>query len=202
MPALALSLGLPFRSTGGGAAAGPPATPTGFTATAQESAILLGWDAQSEADTFEIYFSAENVFGTAVQLTSEATGTSEPHNADDGIQFGEKYYYWLRAINGAGVSGWTDGSASSVTARSFVTVNNNSRNVTTPTGTWTFGTILFAQNATPTGITINKSSVIREYDGVGWLNLDTFEYDDAVSLDGAFTVTKTGAAYTFWDTEP
>jgi len=205
MPALALSLGLPFRSTGGAAAAGPPGDPTGFTATAGNQLITLTWDSQPAADTFEIYFSTTNDFGTASQLTDTPTGTGFVHNYAAGIHPGEKYYYWIRAINGAGKSDWSDGSTSSVTARSYVTVTPPaaSVNLTTPTGSWTIGTIIFSQTTLPSGLTINYSSIIREYDGTGWLNLDTFEYEDGVSVSGAFTITKaSGAAFTFWDTEP
>lgn len=201
MPALALSLGLPFRSTGGGGAAGPPATPTGFTATAQESEIDLAWDAQPEADNFDVYYGLTNDQGSSTILLTGYVGTSYTFGASDSIQPGEKYYFWISATNGAGTSGY----AGSVTARSYVTVTPPaaSVNLTTPTGSWTIGTIIFSQTTLPSGLTINYSSVIREYDGTGWLNLDTFEYEDGVSVSGAFTLTKaSGAAFTFWDTEP
>lgn len=202
MPALGLALGLPFRSTGGGGGTvGPPSDPTGFTATAGNQLITLTWDSQPAADTFEIVYSLENTLLTAVSLAAGITGTSFTFDSGESIQAGEKYYFWIQATNGAGTSGY----AGSVTARSYVTVTPPaaSVNLTTPTGSWTIGTIIFSQTTLPSGLTINYSSVIREYDGTGWLNLDTFEYEDGVSVSGAFTLTKaSGAAFTFWDTEP
>lgn len=181
--------------------AGPPATPTGFAATEGNQLITLTWDSQPAADTFEIVYSTSNTFGTAVSLAAGITGTSFTFDSGESIQVGEKYYFWIQATNGAGTSGY----AGSVTARSYVTATPPaaSVNLTTPTGSWTIGTIIFSQTTLPSGLTINYSSVIREYDGTGWLNLDTFEYEDGVSVSGAFTLTKaSGAAFTFWDTEP
>jgi len=206
MPALALSLGLPFRSTVGGGAAGPPATPTGFTATAGNQLITLTWDAQISADTFEIYFSTTNDFGTATQLTDTTTGTGFVHNTAAGIHPGEKYYYWIRAINGAGKSDWSDGSTSSVTARSYVTLAHTaSANLTTPTGTWTLGTLFFGSSPgfLPNGVSLSVggNSYIR-FDG-DWYDASTEELANDVSISGAFTLANnSGVSITIWNGEP
>jgi hypothetical protein len=178
-----------------------PDTPAGFTATPGNQFTTLSWDAQAEADTFTINYSLTNDFGTSTELTAAATGTEFTHSAGEGIVVGERYYYWIQAVNNVGASDFS----TSVVARSFVTLTppNASVNLVTPSGTWTFGTIIFAATAVPTGFTINKDLVFVEYDGTGWLNLDTFEYDDAVSISGAFTNLKgSGDPYTFWNTEP
>ena len=203
MTALGLALGLPFRPMGGGAD-GPPSVPTGFAATSQESEIDLSWDAQPEADTFEIYASTTNIFGTATQLTDAATGTSFTHNTGNGIQVGEKYYYWLRAINASGTSDWTAGSASSVTARSFVTIaDSNSELLTTPFGTWTVGSIIFSTVSLPVGLEISANDTFYVWTGTIWLDQNTFGNGGSDSITGAFTViNSSGASYTFWNTEP
>ena len=200
MPALALSLGLPFRSTGGAAAPVPPGTPTGFTATAAESAIELSWDAQPEADTFEIVFSLEDNFGAAASLASGVTGTSFTHDAGESIQVGEKYYYWLRAVNAGGESDY----AARATARSFVTLTSTAnRNFTTPAGTWTLDTVLFGNTSTPVGINISFGG--NDYSSVGdgtWENANTSEIENP-SISGAFQISKSlGGNFTFWDAEP
>lgn len=207
MPALALSLGLPFRSTGGAAAAppGPPGDPTGFTATAGNQLITLTWDALPGADTFEIYSSITNIFGTATQLTDTATGTGFVHNTAAGIQPGEKYYYWIRAINGEGKSAWSDGSTSSVTARSYVTLANSAnRNLTVPSSdSWTLETILFGSVAVPDLINILEDGV--EYVSIsgGWLDVNTESPAVGVPVVGTFNVSNfSGSSFTFWNQEP
>lgn len=205
MPALGLSLGLPFRPMGG-VADGPPSVPTGFAATAQESEIDLSWDAQPEADTFEIYASTTNIFGTATQLTDAATGTSFTHNAGNGIQVGEKYYYWLRAINASGTSDWTAGSASTVTARSFATLTNTqSRVLTTPIGTWTLGTLFFGNSPDPLPNSISLSVGVNLYihaEG-DWYDANTEELANDVAISGTFTLANnSGANITVWNGEP
>lgn len=179
----------------------PPSTPTGFTATAQESSILLSWDPQPSADTFEILYSTSNVFGVAVSLAAGITGTSFTHDSGESIQVGEKYYYWLRAVNGDGESDY----AGSVTARSFVTVNSGggTRSLTTPSGTWTMGTIIFSVAAKPTGLQITANSTVYAWTGAFWLDTNTFVPSNGVAISGAFTIiNNTGSNYTFWDTEP
>jgi len=207
MPALALSLGLPFRSTVGGGAAGPPATPTGFTATAGNQLITLTWDAQIAADTFEIYFSTTNDFGTASQLTDTTTGTGFVHNTAAGIHPGEKYYYWIRAINGAGKSDWSDGSTSSVTARSYVTVaGSGTINLTTPAGSWTLTTLFFRSAGNlPAGC-----QVVFDWGSQIGVSLGDGTWEDAImggtfdpSISGAFTFDNlTASPVTFWDADP
>lgn len=195
---------MPLTLTGAGsviASMAPPSTPTGFTATAQESATLLSWDAQPEADTFEIYFGTTNVFGSASLLTTSATGTSFTHNAGNGIQPGQKYFYWIRAVNTDGESAWS----SSVTARSFVIIADGaSQNLVTPTGTWTIGTILFASASLPSGVTIAYGFDAYDYIGGGvWLDQNTAAPSQGLSISGAFQVQNyTGSNLTFWNTEP
>jgi len=201
MPALALSLGLPYRSTGGAAAPVPPGTPTGFTATAAESAIELSWDAQPEADTFEILFSLENNIGTAASLAAGVTGTTFTHDSGESIQVGEKYYYWIKAVNAAGESDYS----ASVTARSYVTLANSAyRNLTVPfSGSWTLETILFGSVAVPDLIYILEDGV--EYVSIsgGWLDVNTESPAVGVPVVGTFNVSNfSGSSFTFWNQEP
>lgn len=183
----------------------PPSTPTGFTATAGNQLITLTWDSQPEADTFEIVYSTSNTFATAVSLAAGITGTSFTHDSGESIQVGEKYYYWLRAINGSGVSDWTDGSASSVTARSFVTLANSAnRNLTVPSsGSWTLETILFGSTPVPDLINILEDGV--EYVSIsgGWLDVNTESPAVGVPVVGTFNVANfSGSSFTFWNQEP
>ena len=188
--------------TGGPPSPTPPATPTGFTATAQESATLLSWNAQPEADTFEIYFGTTNVFGSASLLTAAAIGTSFTHNVGNGIQPGQKYFYWVRAVNTDGESAWS----SSVTARSFVTLTNTqSRVLTTPIGTWTLGTLFFGNSPDPLPNSISLSVGVNLYihaEG-DWYDANTEELANDVAISGTFTLANnSGANITVWNGEP
>lgn len=202
MPALALSLGLPFRSTVGGGAAGPPATPTGFTATAGNQLITLTWDSQPEADTFEIVYSTSNTFGTAVSLAAGITGTSFTHDSGESIQVGEKYYYWIQATNGAGTSGY----AGSVTARSYVTLAHTvSLGLTTPTGTWTLGTLFFGTNPDPlpNGVSLSVDGNSYIFADGDWYDANTEELANDVAISGAFTLANnSGSSIAIWSGEP
>lgn len=201
MPALALSLGLPFRSTVGGGAAGPPATPTGFTATAGNQLITLTWDSQPEADTFEIVYSTSNTFGTAVSLAAGITGTSFTFDSGESIKAGEKYYFWIQATNGIGSSGY----AGSVTARSYVTIANSTGiNLTTPIGSWTLSTLFFGAGGNlPENcvVSFGSDTALALGDGTWYDTNNDMLFDPSIS--GAFAFDNgTAAPVTIWNGEP
>jgi len=186
----------------GAAAPAAPGDPTGFTATAQESAVLLSWDSQPEADTFEILYSTSNVFGTAVSLASGITGTSFTHDSGESIQVGEKYYYWIQATNGVGTSGY----AGSVTARSYATIANTvTRNLTTPNdNTWTLSTLFFGAGGNlPDNciVTFGSDIAIAMGDGT-WYDVNNDVLFNP-SIEGAFSFdNQTGSSVTIWNGEP
>jgi len=180
--------------------ASPPATPTGFAATAGDQQNTLTWDAQAEADTFTIRYGLTNNFGTSTELTDAATGTSFVHDAGESIVAGERYYYWIQAVNGDGESSFS----TSVVSRSYVTVaNSTSANLTTPTGAWTLGTLFFRSGgALPADSSVTYSGNNYLFDGANWVD-DFFENADALSISESFTfINNTGSSVTFWDTEP
>lgn len=187
--------------SGGGAAA--PATPTGFAASPSDQQIDLTWTSQPEADTFTIRYALTNNFGSSVVLTDAAAGTSFQHNSGSpGFVVGEKYYYWIAAVNGDGTSDYS----SSVTARSYITVANfGNVSLTTPSGSWTFGTLFFGATPTPLPDYLNiiAGSVTGLTFGGEWLDAGTEESINADPISGAFSLTNsTGASFTFWASEP
>ena len=178
-----------------------PGSPTGFAATAAESAIELSWDALPEADTFEILFSLENNIGTAASLAAGVTGTTFTHDSGESIQVGEKYYYWIKAVNAAGESDYSV----SVTARSFVTLANSANiNLTVPSsGSWTLETILFGSTPVPDLIYILEDGVEYVSIGGGWLDVNTESPAVGVPVVGTFNVSNfSGSSFTFWNQEP
>ena len=190
-------------ATGGEPTPTAPSTPTGFTATPGNQFTTLSWDAQSEADTFTINYSLTDDFGTSTELTSSATGTEFTHSAGEGIQVGERYYYWVRAVNNVGASDFS----TSVAARSFVTLADaEAVNLVTPTGTWILSTLFFRTGGNlPVGCTVY-------WDGgnQGGVSLGDGTWEDLINgglfdppISGAFEFTNSsGISVTFWDTEP
>jgi hypothetical protein len=191
-------------AVGGGAPAPTaPDTPAGFTATPGNQFTTLSWDAQAEADTFTINYSLTNDFGTSTELTAAATGMEFTHSAGEGIVVGERYYYWIQAVNSVGASSFT---TSGVAARSFATVAEGANiNLVTPTGSWTLGTLLFGPDPSPLPdyLYIEAAAVLYLSFGGEWLDATTEEPANSVSISGAFTFTNiSGASFSFWTAEP
>jgi len=101
---LALALSFPACSGGGsndggnGNGGGPtvPAAPTGLSATSQDGAIGLDWDAVSEADTYRVYRSTSS--GVDASGSPLETGLGSPEYLDDTAGNGTKYYYVVTAV--------------------------------------------------------------------------------------------------------
>ncbi len=139
----------------------PPAAPTGVTGTAGNGSVTLKWSASSGAISYSVY---RNTTGTEpftfVNSTTQLTFT------DSNVVNGTKYYYVVRASNGACASG--NSTVVTVTpacippaAPTGVTVTpgdkQNALSWTAPTGATgyrvsrnTTGTGVFTQIATPT----------------------------------------------------
>jgi hypothetical protein len=85
-----------------------PATPTGMSATAtSSSSVSLSWNAAARAATYEWYWNLSGTTPTNAQGAdfSGLTGTSATHS---GRTPATTYYYWVRARNSIGVSGWSN----------------------------------------------------------------------------------------------
>ena len=198
MPALALSLGLPFRSTGGGAA-GPPATPTGLTATAGNQMVSLTWNASAGATSYKVYYSLTNSFGTAAEVSESPTATPGLDVSLD-LQAGELYYFWVVATNAVGDSA----ESGSDSARPYVTLANGaSINLMTPSGAWTLGTLFFGTGGLPDNFYATVDAVLYLTFGGEWLDATTEGPANSVVVSGAFSANNnTGGTFTFWNTEP
>jgi hypothetical protein len=100
---VALALSLPACSGGGSNGGGngnggptAPASPTGLSATSQDGAIALDWDAVSGADTYRVYRSTSS--GVVASGSPLETGLSSPDHSDDTAENGTKYYYVVTAV--------------------------------------------------------------------------------------------------------
>lgn len=99
----ALALSLPACSGGGSNGGddeegGPtaPAVPTGLSATSQDGAISLSWDAVSGADTYRVYRSTSA--GVDASGSPLETGIGPAEYVDEGAENGTKYYYVVTAV--------------------------------------------------------------------------------------------------------
>ncbi len=113
-----------------------PATPTGLSATATStSSVSLSWNAAARASTYEWYWNLSGTTPTTQGADfSGLTGTTATHS---GRSSGTTYYYWVRARNSIGVSGWSARDS----ATTFVAVPS------TPTGVSVSGGGLVTWNA-------------------------------------------------------
>lgn len=188
----------------GGAAPSAPTTPTGFAATPGNQFTTLTWDVQSEADTFTINYGLTNDFGASTELTASATGAEFIHSSEEGIQAGERYYYWIQAVNEVGASDFT---TLEVAARSFVTLAEaTNENLVTPTGTWTIGTVFFRLGGfLPATCVVYWGAFGAVSNGDGTWDDDVMggPLDPSTPISGSFDFTNaSGASVTFWNTEP
>ena len=90
-----------YRATGGGA----PSAPTGLAATdgTYSTKVTVSWTAPSGATSYKVYRSTTNDSGTATQI-----GTPTPTTYDDTTATaGTTYYYWAKATNSSGDSGFS-----------------------------------------------------------------------------------------------
>lgn len=87
----------------GGGTSSAPSTPTGLTATASSSSIVLSWNAISNADLYYIYRSTSAYSGYIFLASSYST-----RYTDSSASTGTKYYYKVSAKNDAGESEISD----------------------------------------------------------------------------------------------
>ncbi|PSQ85753.1 MAG: fibronectin type III domain-containing protein [Bacteroidetes bacterium QH_2_63_10] len=97
-----LAVGLPAcsggGSNGGGNGNGPtaPAAPTRLSATSQDGAIGLDWEAVSSADSYRVYRSTSS--GVDASGSPLDTGVGSADYVDDTAENGTKYYYAVTAV--------------------------------------------------------------------------------------------------------
>lgn len=204
MISLGIALGLAYRRNGGGGATPAPETPGSFAATPGDRQITLTWESQPAADTFTIRYGLVDDYNSAGLLTDAATGNNFVFDSGDGIQAGEKYYFWIVAVNGAGSSG----ESASITGRAYVTlVNSASVILTTPAGSWILSTLFFRSGGNlPAScqVVFDEANQIAASIGDGTWSDEVMgepDYDPAIS--GAFQFSNfSGGSVTFWDVEP
>lgn len=91
-----------FAGSSGGSA---PAAPTGLTATAGNTQVVLGWTASSGATSYNVY---RGTTSGGESATAIATGIATTAYTNTGLTNGTTYYYKVTAVNTSGTSGYSN----------------------------------------------------------------------------------------------
>jgi hypothetical protein len=86
-----------------------PATPTGMSATAtSSSSVSLSWNASARASTYEWYWTVSSTFTPTASTAADVSGLTGTSDTHTGRTPATTYYYWVRARNSIGASGWSN----------------------------------------------------------------------------------------------
>jgi len=82
-----------------------PSAPTGLTAAPNNAQIGLSWNAVTGATSYNVYRGTTAGGESATALYTGITGTTK---TDTGLTNGTTYFYKVKAVNGAGTSGYSN----------------------------------------------------------------------------------------------
>lgn len=119
---------VPVQDTGAA-----PAAPTGLTASNDIAGyIRLNWSASPTATSYKVYRNTTDNSATATLL---GTSTAAVYNDATGT-ISTTYYYWIKATNSNGDSGFSESASGYfTTAAKYVTVTTSATYTVTDTGT-------------------------------------------------------------------
>jgi hypothetical protein len=151
----------------------PPAVPTGVSATdgSYSSSVRVTWSASAGANGYQVFRGVTTNSGSAVGLVS----TTRTYYDDSAASPGIVYYYWVKAVNAAGMSGFSNCDAGHFVKQVAFTRSTHP-SLRSP---------LSAQSLFDTG----AAALFRDDDGNG--NCDV---NDDVSLAVRFTIRTAGSA--------
>jgi fibronectin type 3 domain-containing protein len=93
----------------GGTGISAPAVPSGLSATPQDGAVQLGWDAAGGADTYNVYRGTSS--GVDASSSPLDTGIDQTSYTDETAEEGTEYFYAVTAVaSGGGESAESDAS--------------------------------------------------------------------------------------------
>ena len=93
-----------------------PDTPSGLTATASgQTQINLSWNASANASSYEVYYYPDSPNTPSSGSAADFAGISGTTYSNSGLSASTTRYYWVRARNATGTSGWSS-SANATTA--------------------------------------------------------------------------------------
>jgi hypothetical protein len=161
----------PFIPPGGGGETTVPGVPAGVTATAQSSSsISVTWNSVSGATSYEVYYEIGS--STTKNLAGTVSGTSYTHT---GLQASTTYYYYIKATNSAGSSGYS--------SYDYATTQSSGGGTNVPSAPT--GVTATAQSSSSIRVTWNSVNGATSYK-VYWAKSSYGTYD----LDGTTTTTS------------
>ncbi len=172
-----------------------PTTPTGLVATTGISLdrVQLTWTPQGSAAGFEVWRHTANNSSSATRIASAQRWAVYE---DLAVTPGQGYYYWIKAVNAAGTSGFSALATTASTQSQTITFNALPDVAYTATpialsATVSSGlTVTFSVQTGPASVTGNSLSL----SGVGLVTVRASQdgdasYDPALSVDRSFNVT-------------
>ena len=140
-----------WKNVSGGGGGGPSA-PTGVTATALSlSSISVSWNSVSGATSYDVYYEIGS--STTKNFAANVTGTAYTHT---GLQPNTTYYYYIKAKNSAGESGY-----SSFTSSCGATTSSSSGGGSAPSAPT--GVTATAQSSSTVSVSWNAVSGATSY---------------------------------------
>ncbi|MCP1674570.1 fibronectin type 3 domain-containing protein [Natronocella acetinitrilica] len=143
-----------------GARLAPPAAPAGVSATTRTHSdrVAVSWQAVSHADSYRLY---RNTIESASGRELLTAGLANTAFADTTAEPGVTYFYWLRAENAAGLSGYSAAASGERLAAPMVPAGLTASQATHPdriTLAWTASATATAYRVTRNGTVIATTS--------------------------------------------
>lgn len=102
-----------------------PSVPDNITVTGGGKALVVTWNAASQAARYKLAYSATNDIGTATEITvSPDSGTVTAKIPE--LTNGQLYYVWIQAVNSMGVSAFSELFSGTPVSKSSITPINYS----------------------------------------------------------------------------
>lgn len=128
-----------------------PGLVTGFTATANNTVIVLRWNATRQASQYRIYRNTSGEFNTATVIASipaSKTGVASLSYQDGQDQTEPKRYYWIVGVNERGLEG---PKSQMVTIENFATADTSAAFGVDAEALGERDTVVGVNSTTPTG---------------------------------------------------
>ena len=130
-----------------------PSAPTGVSASdgTHTTMVRVTWDAAAGATSYEVWRHTSDDSGSATQIASSVTATSYD---DTTAVFDTTYYYWVKAVNAGGASGFSSSDSGYRARPTTVCVDDTNATAEDGTEQHPFNTIQEAISVVADGGTI------------------------------------------------
>jgi hypothetical protein len=175
-----------------------PDTPSGLTATASgQTTINLSWNASANASSYEIYYYPDSPSTPSAGSAADFAGISGTTYSNTGLSASTTRYYWVRARNATGTSGWSSPAnattaSAPVATRPTITATNSWSNP--GTNTWTLS-MTHTGGGVPT--TFNWGIQFSNSNGGTVLSSTTGSGNWTAGSGGTQTVTRNSSQYSY-----